>query len=107
MLWQACRVARPHAAVDVAGGGGRVGRGDVFVARHRGDGQPTSTPISTRTSTTDFPPCDLRWYALGSVAVVFPVFLGFLKYLGMNTTPWYYLLPLALAGERAGRGRAA
>ncbi len=42
---------------------------------------------------------DLRWYTLGSVAVVFPVFLGFLKLLGMNTTPWYYLLPLALTAS--------
>ena len=44
-------------------------------------------------------PRDVRWYALGSVAIVFPVFLGFLKLLGMNTTPWYYLLPLALAAS--------
>ena len=42
---------------------------------------------------------DARWYAFGSVAIAFPMFLGFLKYLGMNTTPWYYLLPLVLTAS--------
>ncbi len=40
-----------------------------------------------------------RWYAAGSVVVVFPLYLGFLKGLGMSTTPWYYLLPLALTAN--------
>ena len=47
----------------------------------------------------DAPPPDARWYAVGSVLIVFPLYLGFLKALGMMTTPWYYLLPLALAAN--------
>ena len=61
---------------------------------------------------------DARWYAAGSVGIAFPLYLGFLKTLGMSTNPWYYLLPLALtasaldvlggvmAGERALAGPA-
>ena len=45
------------------------------------------------------PSRDARLYAVASAAIALPVFLGFLKGLGMNTTPWYYLLPLALAAS--------
>lgn len=51
------------------------------------------------TNAEDVSAPDARWYAAGSVLIVFPLYLGFLKALGMMTTPWYYLLPLALAAN--------
>ncbi len=47
----------------------------------------------------DLGPRGAGWYAAGSVAVAVPLYLGFLKALGMSTTPWYYLLPLALTAN--------
>ena len=43
--------------------------------------------------------CEARWYVLGSVLIFFPMYLGFLKLLGMTTVPWYYFLPLTLAAN--------
>ncbi len=42
---------------------------------------------------------EARWYAAGATLLALPVFLGFLKFLGMATMPWYYVLPLALAAS--------
>ena len=43
------------------------------------------------------PSREARWYAAGATLLALPIFLGFLKALGMATMPWYYVLPLALA----------
>lgn len=43
------------------------------------------------------PSREARWYAAGATLLALPIFLGFLKVLGMGTMPWYYVLPLALA----------
>ena len=45
------------------------------------------------------PSREARWYAAGSTLLALPVFIGFLKVLGMGTMPWYYVLLLALAGS--------
>ncbi len=42
---------------------------------------------------------DMRWYGMATVLIGLPVFLAFLKFLGMETPPWYYLLPLAVAAS--------
>ena len=43
------------------------------------------------------PSHEARWYAALAAGLALPVFIGFLKALGMMTMPWYYVLPLALA----------
>ena len=45
------------------------------------------------------PSREAHWYAVGAALLALPLFVGFLKFLGMATMPWYYVLPLALAAS--------